>query len=45
MDHPYITSAKELGGFIKLPYLLTVSTVFVLTYLVGGSVRKTPKTC
>ena len=30
-DHPYITSAKELGGFRKLPSLQMFSTVFMLT--------------
>jgi hypothetical protein len=31
-DHPYITSAKGLGGWIwKMQVWLTLSTVFILT--------------
>ena len=37
MDHPFIMSAKGLGGSRKWPVLLTFSTVFMLTLWVGGS--------
>ena len=35
-DHPYITSAKGLGGSRKWPVSLTFSTVFMLIRWVGG---------
>ena len=35
-DHPFITSAKNwVGGSRKWPVLLTLSTVYMLTYWVG----------
>ena len=36
-DHPYNTSDKGVGGFKKWYFWLTFSTVFMLTYWVGGS--------
>ena len=37
-DHPYIMSTNGLGGWgQKGLFLMTVSTVFMLTYWVGGS--------
>ena len=37
-DHPYITSAKVLGGWVwKMPVWLTLSPVFILTEWVSGA--------
>ena len=41
-DHPYITSAKGLGGSRKWPVLLTFSTC-IYADLVDGWVRKSTK--
>ena len=48
-DHPYITSAKGLEGWVgseKLQFWLTFSTVFTLKYWVSGQWAKlyTPST-
>ena len=45
-NHPYIMSAKGLGGWVKKwPFLLTFSTVYIYAEIVGGWVRKRPKVC
>ena len=35
-DHPYITSAKGLGGFRKCQFLLMVSTAHIYVDIIGG---------
>ena len=47
-DHPYIMSAKGLGGWGQKMacFLLTVSTIYVdVGWVPGGCVRKNPKMC
>ena len=42
-DHPYITSAKGLGGCGKWPFLLMFSTVFMPIQWMGGPVDGSEK--